>query len=177
MKRRRRLRGARRAGIGVETSEITEPRLQRIVTTETTHQFSPLPAQSPLPLSHPPCIGRAGREPVGDRAVDIMQCNPRDGRWSGRRRSMPSDGSRDPSFLTNGHCAYPVGLGCPRSGAGPRPTGKRDTGSMADLIPYSAPKAKLVHTELPSVPAVPAILFLSMRIEPKRKERNKKTVY
>ncbi|EAQ84046.1 predicted protein [Chaetomium globosum CBS 148.51] len=41
-------------------------------------------------------------EPAGDRAVDIMQCNPRDGRWSGRRRSMPSDGSRDYFLFTTG---------------------------------------------------------------------------
>jgi hypothetical protein len=90
--------------------------------------FSPLLAPTSLLCRyriHRASDGQA-EKPVGDRAVDIMQCNPRDGRWSGRRRNMPSDGSRDSSFA-NGHCAYPVGLGCPRSGAGPRPTGKRDT--------------------------------------------------
>ncbi|KAK3293515.1 uncharacterized protein B0H64DRAFT_465853 [Chaetomium fimeti] len=130
-------------------SKVAEPRPSN--SSRRTLRFFPLRASSAkhvtLFVSHSPRIGRQA-EPVGDRAIDIMQCNPRDGRWSGRRRSMPSDGSRDPSFATGTVLILWVSEAPDQERAPGSPRGS-ETRLHGGLNPVRQPMRKVfVHTNL-----------------------------
>jgi hypothetical protein len=143
VKRRRRLRRARRAGIGVERPKLRNRGSSHSFTTETTHHFLSAPGshQSPLPLSHPPCIGQAGREACWRPSRRYYAVQP-------PRRSMERQTEQHaerwiPRFLIRKRAlCLSCGSRMPPIRSGPPAHGEARHGSMADLIPYSASKAK-----------------------------------